>query len=272
MSPVKEAAVARGLALAQPATLKSPEGRAPLSHWAPDVLVVVAYGLLLPQAVLTLPRYGCLNIHASLLPRWRGAAPIQRALLAGDAETGVTIMQMNEGLDTGAMLLRRAVPVAADATGGSLHDELAALGAVLISEALEGLGRGALRAEPQPAAGATYAAKIDKAEARIDWSEPAAAIGRRVRAFSPWPVAETVFAGQQLRIHAARPLENDAIVEPSGSKDHENGTIIAVRDDYVAVRCGQGALAVTEVQLPGRRSIPARDFSHSHPLLGQRLG
>lgn len=271
--PVKEAALARGLTLAQPATLKSPEGRAPLAAWAPEVLVVVAYGLILPQAALAIPRLGCLNIHASLLPRWRGAAPIQRALLAGDAATGVTIMQMSEGLDTGPMLLRRALPIAADATGGSLHDELSGLGAALITEALEALGRGALRAEPQPAEGVTYAAKIDKAEARINWSEDAQAIGRKVRAFSPWPIAETLFAGQQLRIHGAYPLHSD---EPdqrlSEAKSTENGTIFALRDDYFAVRCGQGTLAVTEVQLPGRRRICARDFSHSHPLLGQRLG
>ena len=271
--PVKEAALARGLSLAQPLTLKSAEGRAPLAAWSPEVLVVVAYGLLLPQAALVIPRHGCLNIHASLLPRWRGAAPIQRALLAGDAVTGVTIMQMSEGLDTGPMLLRRAVPIAGDATGGSLHDELAALGAALITEALEALGRGALTAEPQPAEGVTYAAKIDKAEARIDWDEDAAAIGRKVRAFSPWPVAETLFAGQQLRVHRAYVLpENEPNERLSEAKNIENGTIFALRDDYFAVRCGHGALAVTEVQLPGRRSICARDFSHSHPLLGQRLG
>ncbi len=271
--PVKEAALARGLALAQPATLKSAEGRAPLAGWSPEVLVVVAYGLILPHAVLAMPRYGCLNIHASLLPRWRGAAPIQRALLAGDAATGVTIMQMNEGLDTGPMLLRRALPIAGDATGGSLHDELAGLGAALITEALEGLTRGALRPEPQPAEGVTYAAKIEKAEARIDWGGDAAAIGRKVRAFSPWPVAETLFAGQQLRIHAAYPLPENAPNERlSEAKSTENGTIFALGADYFAVRCGQGALAVTQVQLPGRRSISARDFSHGHPLLGQHLG
>jgi methionyl-tRNA formyltransferase len=272
-SPVKEAAVARGLAVAQPVTLKSAPGRAPLEAWAPDVLVVVAYGLILPQAALAIPRHGCLNIHASLLPRWRGAAPIQRALLAGDTDTGVTIMQMNEGLDTGPMLLRRAIPIAADATGGSLHDELAALGATLIVEALDALAHGALSARPQPQQGITYAAKIDKAEARIDWAEDARAIGRQVRAFSPWPVAETRFCGQQLRIHGARWLpESEVKMPPSGAKSAEHGIIFDVRDDYFAVRCGRGALAVTEVQLPGRRPIGARDFSHSHALLGQQLG
>jgi methionyl-tRNA formyltransferase len=273
MSPVKEAARLHGLSLAQPTTLKSAEGRAPLIQWAPDVLVVVAYGLLLPQAALAIPRYGCLNIHASLLPRWRGAAPIQRALLAGDTQTGITIMQMDEGLDTGPMLLRGALPIESSATGGSLHDALAALGAVLISEVLDALGRGTLHPQPQPDQGITYAAKIDKSEARIDWGEGALAIGRKVRAFSPWPVAETIFGGQQLRIHAAHPLQvNDANVPRSDAKSAENGTIVAINDDYFAVRCGEGALAVTEVQLPGRRSIAARDFSHSHALLGQRLG
>jgi methionyl-tRNA formyltransferase len=272
-SPVKEAALARSLNLAQPASLKSAQGRAPLAGWSPEVLVVVAYGLILPQAALAIPSHGCLNIHASLLPRWRGAAPIQRALLAGDTHSGVTIMRMNEGLDTGPMLLRRALPITADATGGSLHDDLAALGATLITEALEALERGTLEPEPQPDEGVTYAAKIDKAEARIDWTEDAQAIGRKVRAFSPWPVAETVFAGQQLRIHSAHPLPNKDVNEPpSEVKGAENGVIFAVQDDYFAVRCGRGSLAVTEVQLPGRRNIAARDFSHSHGLLGQRLG
>jgi methionyl-tRNA formyltransferase len=271
-SPVKEAALTGSLTLAQPPTLKSAEGRAALAAWAPDVLVVVAYGLILPQAALSIPRYGCLNIHASLLPRWRGAAPIQRALLAGDLKTGITIMQMNEGLDTGPMLLRRSLPITPEATGGSLHDALARLGADLITEALEGLGRGTLRPEPQPEEGITYAAKIDKSEARIDWSQDAAAIGRRVRAFSPWPVAETLFAGEQLRIHAARAHESDANVAHPGANGVEPGTIFAIRDDYFAVRCGQGVLAVTEVQLPGRRSIAARDFSHGRALLGERLG
>jgi methionyl-tRNA formyltransferase len=273
MSPVKEAALARGLKLAQPPTLKSAEGRAPLELWAPQVLVVVAYGLILPQAALAIAPRGSLNIHASLLPRWRGAAPIQRALLAGDMHTGVTIMRINEGLDTGPMLLRRGIPIAADATGGSLHDDLATLGATLIVEALEALARGALGAEPQPDEGVTYAAKIDKAEARIDWGEDAQAIGRKVRAFSPWPIAETALSGQQLRIHAAHPLPDmEGNVLPSEVKSTENGTILAVRDEYFAVRCGRGALAVTEVQMPGRRRVTARDFSHSHALLGQRLG
>jgi len=272
-SAVKAAALARRLPLVQPATLKSAQGREALILWAPEVLVVVAYGLILPPAALGIARHGSLNIHASLLPRWRGAAPIQRALLAGDASTGVTIMRMNEGLDTGPMLLRREVPIAAAATAGSLHDELAALGATLIVEALDALERGTLVAEPQPDEGVTYAAKVDKAEAPIDWDEDARAIGRKVRAFSPWPVAETVFSGQQLRIHAAYPLpDQDVNAPPSEVKSTENGTIFAVQDNYFAVRCGRGSLAVTEVQLPGRRNTAARDFSHSHALLGQRLG
>jgi methionyl-tRNA formyltransferase len=272
MSPVKEAALAGGLTLAQPATLKTAQGRAPLAAWAPDVLVVVAYGLILPPAALSIPRLGCLNIHASLLPRWRGAAPIQRALLAGDPETGISIMQMDAGLDTGPVLLRRSLPIPADATGGTLHDALAALGATLILEALDALARGTLTGEPQPQAGVTYAAKIDKSEARIEWRDAAAAIGRKVRAFSPWPVAETRLSGEQLRIHAARVLEHDAIRVSSGDKSPDIGAIFAVQDDFFAVRCGEGALAVTEVQLPGRRSIPARDLSHGRALLGQRLG
>ena len=273
LSPVKEAALARGLPLAQPPTLKTPEGRAPLESWRPEVLVVVAYGLLLPGAVLQLPRHGCLNIHASLLPRWRGAAPIQRAVLAGDTHTGITIMRMNEGLDTGPMLLKRALPIREEDTGGSLHDELAALGAALIVEALAALADGTVSAAAQPEGGVTYAAKIAKAEARIDWNEDAHAIGRKVRAFNPWPVAETLFEGAQLRIHAARPWDpDDGNFTYPPSKSHENGSIIAVRGDSFLVKCGHGLLAVSEVQLPGGRPIAARDFSHGHALEGRRLG
>jgi methionyl-tRNA formyltransferase len=177
-SPVKQAALAANLPVAQPETLKTEEGRTPLVDWKPDVLVVVAYGLILPTAALSIPRLGCLNIHASLLPRWRGAAPIQRAILAGDSETGITIMQMEPGLDTGPMLLKREVPIAPDDTGGSLHDRLADLGANAILEALDRLNSGTILAEPQPQEGVTYAAKLEKAEARIDWTARANEIER----------------------------------------------------------------------------------------------
>jgi methionyl-tRNA formyltransferase len=266
---VKAAALARGLPLAQPPTLKDAPARAALEAWAPEALVVVAYGLLLPPEVLWLPRYGCLNVHASLLPRWRGAAPIQRAILAGDAQSGVSVMQMDAGLDTGPVLLQQSYALTAAETGGSLHDALARLGAQAMLEALRGITAGTLRAQAQPAEGATYAAKIQKSEARIDWRAAAPAIERQVRAFNPWPVAETTLAGEQLRIHAARSVANDP---PSASKRHENGMILAVQDDFMLVQCGQGLLAVTEVQVAGRRPVAAREFSHSRELPGQRLG
>ena len=267
-SPVKQAAQAYGLPVAQPSTLKDEASRTELAAWQPDVLVVVAYGLILPQAVLELPRLGCINIHASLLPRWRGAAPIQRAILAGDTETGVTIMQMDAGLDTGPILLQRSTPIGPDDTGGTLHDRLAELGASALIEALDGLESGALRARPQPTEGATYAAKIEKAEALIDWSGSALEIERKVRAFNPWPVAETRLDGEQLRIFRARAIMDDS---PAGP-DEPPGMVVALRGDALIVRCGQGALAMTDVQRPGRRVVKARELALSREILGRRLG
>jgi methionyl-tRNA formyltransferase len=204
-SPVKLEAAAHGWPLAQPASLKSEEERAALRAWQPDVLVVVAYGLILPQAALDIPRHGCINVHASLLPRWRGAAPIQRAILAGDADSGVSIMRMEAGLDTGPVYAVRRVPIGERMTGGELHDALADEGAGALLEVLDAIEAGTAQAVPQPTAGVTYAAKIDKAEARIDWARSAIEIDRQVRAFNPWPIAETRFAGEQLRILRARP-------------------------------------------------------------------
>src|SRR5689334_11836317 len=197
-SPVKLLAQEAQLPIGQPATLKTPEGRAILHEWSPDLLVVVAYGLILPQAVLDRPRLGCLNIHGSLLPRWRGAAPIQRAILAGDAETGVCIMQMEAGLDTGPVLIERRHPIGMHDTAGDLHDALAELGAAALLEAVEALVAGTVVMRPQPAEGVTYAAKLEKSEAAIDWTRDAAQIDRQVRAFNPWPVAETAYAGETL--------------------------------------------------------------------------
>jgi methionyl-tRNA formyltransferase len=286
-SPIKEAAQGHGVPVSQPQSLKSEAGRADLAAWRPDVLVVVAYGLILPRSVLELPRLGCVNIHASLLPRWRGAAPIQRAILAGDAETGVTIMLMDVGLDTGPMLLQRRVPIASTDTGGSLHDRLAPLGAAALMDALGGLADGTLEARPQPSEGVTYAAKIDKAEARIDWGRDAIEIERQVRAFNPWPVAETRLDSEQLRVfgaHADRGEGGDDAVSGAIRAESatiggetagigaEPGTIVAVRDDSIVVRCGRGHLALREVQRAGRRPISARDFAHSLPLVGRRLG
>jgi methionyl-tRNA formyltransferase len=266
-SPVKQAALELGVPVAQPETLRTEAGRAALEEWRPDVLVVVAYGQILPPEVLKLPRLGCVNIHASLLPRWRGAAPIQRAILAGDRETGVTIMQMDEGLDTGPILLQRSLPIEATSTAATLHDRLAALGAEALLEALEGLERGDLVPRPQPAEGVTYAAKLEKSEALIDWSRTADEIERQVRAFDPWPVAETRFEGEQLRIHAAHAVRGEEV-----APDVAPGTIVAVKPDAILVRCGQGLLAVTRVQRPGRRPVAAHEFALGRRLEGLRLG
>jgi methionyl-tRNA formyltransferase len=270
-SPVKIAALAARVPLAQPQTLKSAAGRAPLEAWRPQVLVVVAYGLILPPEVLTLPPLGCINLHASLLPRWRGAAPIQRAILAGDTETGVTIMQMDSGLDTGPVLLQRRLAIAASHTSGSLGNALSTLGASALLEALEGLAAGTLKASPQPLEGVTYAPRIEKAEARIDWSRDALEIERQVRAFNPWPVAETVLDGEPLRILAAQG-ESLAAQPGTSDKSDDHGVIIGVQDDFMRVRCGCGCLRVTQVQRPGRRPVAVRDYSHSVALTGRRLG
>ena len=265
-SPVKSLAETRHLPLLQPASLRDEAARAQLAALKPDVLVVVAYGLMLPAAVLALPRLGCLNIHASLLPRWRGAAPVQRAILAGDAVTGVTIMRMDEGLDTGPMLLKREIPIGARDTAASLLATLAALGAEALLEALEGLRSRTLVPQPQPEEGATYARKIGKSEARIDWSRDAVSIERQVRAFDPWPIAETTLDGQQLRIHSAE------IVQIKADKSHENGAIVSVRDGMMVVQCGEGLLGVRRVQKPGGRVLAVSEFAHSVDLAGRRLG
>jgi methionyl-tRNA formyltransferase len=267
-SPVKQAALAAGLPVAQPHTLKTEEGRAPLLAWNPDVMVVVAYGLILPPPALVMPRLGCVNIHASLLPRWRGAAPIQRALLAGDEETGITIMQMDAGLDTGPMLLSRPLRIDPDDTGGSLHDRLADLGANAILSSLDCLANGTVVAVPQPEEGATYAAKLEKSEARIDWTARAVEIERKVRAFNPWPIAETLYEGEQLRILKAKA----DMTESPRLEGQPPGTILSVSERAILVQCGMGRLALSEIQRPGKRPISARDFANSAPLLGRRLG
>ena len=268
---VKEFALAHGLPVAQPTTLRTPEGRAALAAWRPELMVVVAYGLILPSEALALPRRGCLNIHASLLPRWRGAAPIQRAVLAGDAQTGVTIMQMDAGLDTGPVLLERCVTIGPEDDSASLHATLALLGAAALLEAIDGLESGALQPRPQPADGVTYASKIDKAEARIDWHEDAAAIARRIRAFRPWPVAETRLRGEQLRIHRARALpEPTADAAPSDGRIAP-GTVLGLQDDMLVVACGRGRLGILELQRAGRRSMGAREAAQGLQSTGELL-
>lgn len=267
-SPVKLAALERGIPVSQPVTLKNEAGRADLASWQPDVLVVVAYGLILPRAALELPRLGCVNIHASLLPRWRGAAPIQRAILAGDAESGVSIMRMDAGLDTGPVFLERRVAISPQDTGGSLHDRLAALGASAVVEVLDQLAEDRAISTPQPADGVTYAAKIDKAEALIDWTRPAIDIERKVRAFNPFPVAETRLDGEQLRIYAAHALDADAAHD---SRQLEAGRVVALRPDAIIVACGSGLLALTELQRPGKKPVAARDLMNTLNLAGRRL-
>ena len=263
-SPVKQAAVAARLPLAQPATLATAADRAALTAWQPDVLVVVAYGLKLPHEVLALPKFGCINIHASLLPRWRGAAPIQRAIQAGDTHTGITIMQMDEGLDTGPMLLQRRIALTREHTGGSLHDELAPLGAQALLETLAGVCAGSLPATLQPATGVTYAARISKAEARIDWGLDAVTLERQVRAFNPWPVAQTLLNGEPLKIWQARATPRVASATP--------GSVLLLEEGRLLVACGEGQLAIERLQCAGRRVVSAADFAHGHATDGLRFG
>jgi methionyl-tRNA formyltransferase len=263
--PVKQQALAQGLAVFQPASLRSEAGRATVAALAPDVMVVVAYGQILPPELLRMPRLGCINIHASLLPRWRGAAPIQRAILAGDSATGVTLMQMDEGLDTGGILAAQRVPIGERDTAASLQDTLAALGAELLPAVLEDLAAQRLQAQPQPQAGVTYAHKITKAEALIDWNAAADLISRQVRAFNPWPVAETVLGGEPLRIHAA--FAADRPGPPAAA-----GTWLGLTDDALRVACGSGELWVTQVQRAGRKVVTAREFVNAAGSDRQRFG
>jgi methionyl-tRNA formyltransferase len=267
-SPVKEAALAARLPVSQPATARDGAMLDELKSWRADVLVVVAYGLILPQSLLDAPRLGSVNIHASLLPRWRGAAPIQRAILAGDTHTGITLMRMEAALDAGPMLLQRSIPIQESDTCARLHDTLAQLGAQTLLEGLDALAVGALPPTPQPSEGVSYAAKISKSEAAIDWGRSATEVDRQVRAFNPWPVAETAFEDTQLRILATRLCE-DAEPAPHGRAP---GTVVAVLDDAIVVQCGKGQLALTQVQRPGRRPVTAREFAGARALVGQRLG
>ncbi len=270
-SPVKALALEHGIAVAQPRGLRldgkyaddAAAARAAIEAAGADAMVVAAYGLILPRWVLDAPRLGCLNNHASLLPRWRGAAPIHRAIEAGDAETGVTIMQMDEGLDTGGMLLRERLPIRGDDTTDSLHDRLAVLGGRLIVEALELAACGGLRAEPQPAQGVTYAHKIEKAEAVIDWAQPAALIARRVRAFDPFPGAHTMHAGEAIKVWAAEPVAGAG----------RAGEVLAVGPEGITVACGEGALRLTVLQRAGGKRLPAADFLRGFALArGEALG
>ncbi len=267
-SPVKQFALDHGIAVAQPHSLrldgKYPDeaaaARAAIEAAQADVMVVAAYGLILPQWVLDTPRLGCLNIHASLLPRWRGAAPIHRAIEAGDAETGVTIMQMDAGLDTGAMLLVEKLAIAPEDSTGSLHDKLAVLGGRMIVEVLELAACGGLHPLPQPAEGVTYAHKIEKHEAAIDWSLPAEVIARRIRAFNPFPGAATVCQGEAIKLWRC---EIDSTPRIS---DKAPGTILSANEAGVAVQCGSGVLRLTELQRAGGKRLPVTDFLRGFAL------
>ena len=254
-SAVKRAAQELALPVYQPENFRSVAARKLLADLKPDLLVVVAYGLILPQSVLDIPTEGCWNVHASLLPRWRGAAPIQRATQAGDAVTGVCLMRMEKGLDTGPVLLSQTLDIGANETGGQLHDRLAILGAQVLADGL-GLLRAGLRPQPQVQSdvGVTYAHKLDKAEAKLDWTRPAAELARTVLAFNPWPMAEAHLGGERLRLHAAVALPAPA------QQDAEPGTVLAAGRDGIDVACGEGVLRVRVLQRDGGKAITAADY------------
>ncbi|MDT8895405.1 methionyl-tRNA formyltransferase [Halomonas sp. I1] len=269
-SPVKVLAQSHDLPVHQPASLRSPEARSQLAALNADLMVVVAYGLILPREILDTPPLGCINVHASLLPRWRGAAPIQRAIEAGDTESGVTLMQMDEGLDTGDMLLTRRTPITATTTGGELHDTLAELGGEALVETLDALAGPGLAPSPQPGDGVTYAAKLSKAEAELDFHEPAATLAARIRAFNPWPVAWCTLGNERLRLWLA---------EPDDPASHEAGitpgTLLGPDEDALRIACGDGILRVTRAQLPGGKPLDIAELLRARAdrfSVGTRLG
>lgn len=262
-SPVKAEALAAHIPVFQPLSLKDRDAQSELAALKPDLMIVVAYGLLLPQSVLDIPRLGCINIHASLLPRWRGAAPIQRAILAGDSETGVGIMRMEAGLDTGPVYLERRLTIEPGDTGGSLHDKLAKLGAEALMTALPGIIDGGLTPTPQDDSKTCYAKKLDKAEAEIDWTRPATEIARQVHAFNPWPVAQSRYEDAILRIWNANPVKGE-----TGSP----GMVMRADRHGIEVATGDGLLRITRLQMPGKKPLSAADFINAYAIQGVTLG
>ena len=265
ISPVKREALLRGIPVLQPESFRTRDARAALRALQPDLMIVVAYGLILPQSVLDIPRYGCWNVHASLLPRWRGAAPIQRAIEAGDQETGVCLMQMENGLDSGPVLLQARLAIGDNETGGQLHDRLSALGAEVLGDGL-GLARAELFPQPwiQPEQGVTYAHKLDKAEARLDWNQPASALANKVRAFNPWPMADALIAGERVRVHGAVALPLEHRAEP--------GTVLLAGRDGIDIACASGALRVRVLQRDGGKAITAADYLNGRRDLAAARG
>ncbi len=252
-SPVKREAVLRGIPVLQPDSFKTGAAKAALRALQPDLLVVVAYGLILPQSVLDIPTHGGWNVHASLLPRWRGAAPVQRAIEAGDTRTGVCLMQMEQGLDTGPVLLSQALEIGAGETGGQLHDRLAALGAQVLADGLGLLRAGVMPvAQPQPDAGVTYAHKLDKAEAKLDWAQSAQALANKVRAFNPWPMADAMLGGERVRVHGAIALDE--------AHEATLGSVLRAGRDGIDIACGSGALRMRVLQRDGGKAITAADY------------
>lgn len=263
-SPVKALALEHQLPVYQPVSLRNEEAQQQHNELDADLMIVVAYGLILPQAVLDMPRHGCLNIHASLLPRWRGAAPIQRAIEAGDEQSGVTIMQMDAGLDTGDMLYKSSCPIEIDDTAQTLHDRLAGIGSTALLNVIQQIIEGALQPEPQDDTLANYASKMEKREAEIDWQQNAQQISQRIRAFNPWPVCFTQLKQQPFRIHMAHPID--------GASDVEPGTVIQQGPEGIDVACGEGILRLTTVQVAGKRATTAGEFIRGHSLLDCQLG